>query len=103
VLSRELAARNHFPAIDVPASLSRVMNAVVEPAHRQAAGRVRELLAIYARQRDLILLGAYRRGSDPRTDEAIARIDAIESFLRQPTTERAAFPETRAGLTNLVA
>jgi len=103
VLSRELAARNHFPAIDVPASLSRVMNAVVEPTHRQAAGRVRELLAIYGRQRDLILLGAYRRGSDPRTDEAIARIDAIESFLRQPTTERAAFSETCARLAKLIA
>jgi len=102
VLSRELAARNHFPAIDVPASLSRVMNAVVEPAHRQAAGRVRELLATYAQKRDLILLGGYRRGADPRTDEAIARIDAIEAFLRQPTTEHAAFPDTRARLAELV-
>ena len=102
VLSRELAARNHFPAIDVPASLSRVMNAVVEPAHREAAGRVRELLATYARQRDLILLGAYRRGSDPRTDEAIARIDAVESFLRQPTAEHATFAETRARLAKLL-
>jgi len=103
VLSRELAARNHFPAIDVPASLSRVMNAVVDPAHRQAAGRVRELLATYAQKRDLILLGGYRRGSDPRTDEAIARIDAIEAFLRQPTNERAAFPDTRARLAELLA
>ncbi|HEY8926277.1 MAG TPA: FliI/YscN family ATPase, partial [Polyangia bacterium] len=102
VLSRELAARNHFPAIDVPASLSRVMSSVVDPAHRQAAGRVRELLATYAQKRDLILLGGHRRGSDPRTDEAIARIDAIEAFLRQPTTERAAFVETRARLSALL-
>jgi type III secretion protein N (ATPase) len=103
VLSRELASRNHYPAIDIPASLSRVMGAIVEGPQREAAGRVRELLATYARQRDLILLGGYRRGSDPRTDEAIARIDRINQFLRQPSDERAAPSETRARLAQLLA
>ena len=102
VLSRALAERNHFPAVDVLLSLSRVMNGVVGPAHRQAAGRVRELLATHARQRDLILLGAYRAGTDPRTDEAIARIDQVEAFLRQATDERADFADTRARLLRLL-
>ena len=102
VLSRELAARNHFPAIDVPASLSRVMNAVVEPAHRQAAGRVRELLATYAQKRDLILLGAYQHGADPVTDRAIAAMDAITTFLRQRTDESAPFDQTVSRLRTLV-
>lgn len=102
VLSRELASRNHYPAIDLPASLSRVMGAIVDSPQREAAGRVRELLSTYARQRDLILLGGYRRGSDPRTDEAIARIDSINQFLRQPSDERAALSETRARLAQLL-
>jgi type III secretion protein N (ATPase) len=103
ILSREIAARNHWPAIDVLPSLSRLMNAVADPQHRAAAGRLRELLAAYERQRDLILLGAYARGSDPLTDEAIAKLDAVERFLRQRTDEAAPFAETRARLLALVS
>jgi type III secretion protein N (ATPase) len=103
VLSRELGARNQWPAIDVLGSLSRVMSAVADPEHRRAAARVREMLATYERQRDLILLGAYQHGSDPRTDAAIARIDAIEAFLRQPTDETAPFQDTRRRLLALAA
>ena len=103
ILSRELAARNHWPAIDVLPSLSRVMSAVVTPAHQAAAGRLREIMATYERQRDLILLGAYQRGSDPRTDDAIERIDAITAFLRQSTTEAMSFEETGQRLTSLLA
>jgi ATP synthase in type III secretion protein N len=103
VLSRELAARNHWPAIDVLPSLSRVMTAVSDPAHTAAAARLREIMATYERQRDLILLGAYVRGSDPRTDDAISRIDAINTFLRQPTTEMTSFEETQGRLTRLVS
>jgi type III secretion protein N (ATPase) len=98
VLSRELGARNHWPAIDVLGSLSRVMAAVADPEHRRAAARLRELLAAYERQRDLILLGAYQRGSDPRTDQAIAHIDEVEAFLRQSTGESAPFADTRRRL-----
>ena len=94
VLSRELAVRNHWPAIDVLASLSRSMNAVADPNHQRAAGELRGVLATYERQRDLIALGAYRRGSDPRTDDAIARIEGIEAFLQQRTDEAATLAET---------
>ncbi len=98
VLSRELAERGHFPAVDVLPSLSRVMSLVADAEHQRAAAAVRGLLAAYERQRDLILLGAYQKGSDPRTDEAIARMDAIEAFLRQGTHEPAARAETHRRL-----
>jgi type III secretion protein N (ATPase) len=103
ILSRDIAARNQWPAVDVLPSLSRLMTAVADPAHRAAAGRLRELLAAYERQRDLILLGAYQRGSDPTTDEAIARLDRINAFLGQRTDEAAPFDDTLARLRALVS
>jgi type III secretion protein N (ATPase) len=103
VLSREIAARHHWPAVDVLQSLSRLMETIAEPAHRQAAGRVRELLAAYERHRDLIALGAYQRGADATTDDAIARLPAITEYLRQRTDEHAPFDETRARLIQLVS
>jgi len=102
VLSREIADRHHWPAVDVLPSLSRLMEAVADPAHRAAASRLRELMAAYDRHRDLIALGAYQRGADPATDDAIARMPAITAFLRQRTDERASFDETRARLVELV-
>jgi ATP synthase in type III secretion protein N len=102
VLSRELGDRNHWPAIDVLPSLSRVMPLVTDNEHRLAAGRLREILATYERQRDLILLGAYRSGSDPRTDLAIRKIDAINAFLRQGMRENTPLAETRQRLLALV-
>jgi type III secretion protein N (ATPase) len=98
VLSRALAERGHWPAIDVLQSLSRVMAAITEEAHRRDAARLRELLSTYERQRDLILLGAYRAGSDRATDEAIAHIDAITRFLRQGLGERPGIDEARRAL-----
>src|SRR5574341_1490325 len=83
VLERSLAARGRFPAVDVLQSLSRLMPAVASQAHRSAAARVRSRVAAYESQRDLIALGAYRRGSDPRVDEAIDRMGAVEAFLAQ--------------------
>jgi ATP synthase in type III secretion protein N len=103
VLSREIAARHHWPAVDVLQSLSRLMETIAEPPHRQAAGRLRELLAAHDRHRDLIALGAYQRGADPTTDEAIDRLQAITAFLRQRTDERATFEETRSQLIALVS
>ena len=102
ILSREIAARNQWPAVDVLPSLSRLMSAVADPEHRRAAARLRELMAAYERQRDLILLGAYQRGADLLTDEAVARMEAITTFLRQRTDEAAPFAETRARLLALV-
>jgi len=101
ILSRDLGARNHWPAIDVLPSLSRVMSAVVDKDHKQAAGRARELLAVFEQKRDLISLGAYKAGSDPRTDQAIAKIEAINAFLRQGTHERSSPAETRDRLLHL--
>jgi len=101
VLSRELAARGHWPAIDVLASLSRLMTAVAEAPHRAAAARLREWLAAHERHRDLIVLGAYEGGSDAATDAALARWDALMAFLRQTTEEAAPFAETRRRLLDL--
>ena len=94
VLSRKLAAANHYPAIDVLASASRVMNAVVSKEHRAAAGRVRELMAKYAEVELLVKIGEYQRGNDRVTDEAIDKVDAIRDFLRQRTDERVDFAST---------
>jgi ATP synthase in type III secretion protein N len=103
ILSREIAARDQWPAVDVLPSLSRLMGVVADPEHRAAAARLRQLLAAYERQRDLILLGAYQRGADPLTDEAMARLPAIHAFLGQRTDEAAPFAETRARLLRLVS
>ena len=89
VLARALASGGHYPAIDVGQSISRVMPAVARPPHVEAARRFREVLAAYEAQKDLILIGAYKKGSDPRTDLAIAKSDAMNAFLRQGTAEKA--------------
>ncbi|HVZ74384.1 MAG TPA: FliI/YscN family ATPase [Polyangia bacterium] len=101
ILSRELGARGHWPAIDVLPSLSRLMSTVADGPHRAAASRLRAWLAAYERNRDLITLGAYERGSDSVTDAALARLPAIEAFLRQSTDEAAPFAETTRRLHEL--
>jgi type III secretion protein N (ATPase) len=87
VLSPELAQRNHFPAIDVLRSRSRLMETVAAAPHRAAAARVRELLARYADIELLVRVGEYKTGTDPKSDEALAKIDRIHAFLRQPLEE----------------
>jgi flagellar biosynthesis/type III secretory pathway ATPase len=91
VLSRKLAAANHYPAIDVLASASRVMGALISPEHRAAAGRVRELLAKYDEIELLLKVGEYKKGSDRVADLAIERRDAINAFLRQPVNDLSAY------------
>src|SRR3712207_4519828 len=88
VLSRALASAGHYPAIDVNQSVSRVMTSVAPTAHVEAARRLREVLATYESQKDLILIGAYKKGSDPRTDYALSKLDAVNAFLRQGTHEK---------------
>ena len=83
MLTRELAARNHYPAIDVLNSVSRVMPAVTSPEHRAAAARARRLLATYEKARDLVNIGAYAAGSDPEIDAALAALPALMGFLQQ--------------------
>ncbi|MFY2557587.1 type III secretion system ATPase SctN [Corallococcus terminator] len=94
ILNRALGERNQWPAMDVLASLSRVMSGIVSKEHKKAAGKLRETLATYEKQRDLILLGAYQYGTDPRTDYAIDKYDAIIEFLKQDTHSNSSFDET---------
>ena len=94
ILSRALASSNHYPAIDVLASTSRVQNNVVPPEHRAAAGRMRELMAKYADVDLLVKIGEYQRGGDKTTDEAIDKIDSIRTFLKQRTDQLTDFDET---------
>jgi flagellum-specific ATP synthase len=89
VLSRGLAARNHYPCIDVLNSASRLFSVVATQEHRKAAGRVRELLAAYERAEDLINIGAYQKGSNKTVDEAIERQDSIKEFLQQDREDKA--------------
>lgn len=84
VLSRDLAHRHHYPAIDVLASVSRVAPKLLAPGYLEAGGRLRGMMAAYRRAEDLIAIGAYVPGTDPKVDEARAKMDAIEDFLRQP-------------------
>lgn len=102
VLSRKLAQLNHFPAVDVLQSASRVMNAVVAPEHREWAGRIKEWLATYKQAEDLINIGAYARGSNPRIDQAIAVYDRIVGFLRQRTDEATSFADAAGLLHSIV-
>lgn len=101
VLSRALAHKNHYPAIDVLQSLSRVMNDVVDDEHKKAAGAIRNLLAVHAKNEDLINIGAYVSGSDPLCDKAIALMNDINLFLKQTTKEKFDFEETVNQLKNL--
>ena len=94
VLSRNIAAQNHFPAIDVLASVSRVMSAVVSKEHMEANRKLRALMAVYKEAEDLIHIGAYVKGSSPKIDEAVQKIDAINDFLCQGVFEVQSFEET---------
>ena len=102
MLTRELAAQNHYPAIDVLQSISRVMPSVVDAPHAAAAARMRELLATYERSRDLVQIGAYQAGSDPRLDEALHHLEPMERFLRQPPEESATLEQTKQQLSQAV-
>ncbi|RMG43601.1 MAG: FliI/YscN family ATPase [Acidobacteria bacterium] len=98
VLSRELAERAHYPAIDVLASTSRVMLQVIDDRHRRAAERVRRLLAVHRENRDLVAIGAYKPGADPELDAAVSAHREIEAFLRQDLSEPSPWEETRQRL-----
>ena len=97
-LSRRLAARGHYPAIDVLESLSRLMPDVADAAHRQAAAAMRELLSVYREHEDLISIGAYRRGSNKLVDAAMDQLPEITRFLRQEVGQPSRLDETRAAL-----
>jgi len=101
VLSRDLAHRNHYPAIDILASVSRLMPDVALQEHTEAAGTLRDILATYRSAEDLINIGAYVDGSNPKIDHAKAHIDAVNAFLRQGIHEKASYAETIEALRGL--
>jgi len=103
VLSRDLASRGHFPAIDVLQSVSRVMPDIVESSHMDSTRALMELMSLYRNAEDLINLGAYRTGSNPRLDLAVAMMDPITQFLRQGIADRADLAASLQGLDQLVA
>lgn len=94
VLSRSLAQKGHFPAIDIGQSSSRVMRAVVSAEHAKLAQKLREVLAIYKDAEDLINIGAYKPGSNPKIDKAVKVIDAVNDFLRQRVEDPTTFTQT---------
>jgi FliI/YscN family ATPase len=103
VLSRELANRNHYPAIAVTESVSRLMRDVVEPGHRNAASRFRELLAAYEDARDLINIGAYEAGTNPQVDRALKLLGPMRRFLQQAPDDRTSPDECVARIGELMS
>lgn len=93
VLSRGMAERNHYPAIDALASISRVMSTVADEEHKKLAGQMKNVLATYRDAEDLINIGAYKAGSNKNIDFAIEKIDAVNEFLMQGTSEKFLFDE----------
>ncbi len=94
ILSRKLAALNHYPAIDILASISRCMSAIAPAEHKKAASKLREILAKYQEVELLLRIGEYKKGSDAATDEAIAKIDRVNAFLRQGLAEKPQYDDT---------
>jgi flagellum-specific ATP synthase len=101
VLSRHMAERNHFPAIDVLQSTSRVMRDIVPPRHYAAARAVVEALALHRRSEDLINLGAYRAGTNVKLDRVLAALDGLTAFLRQDVQQKSTLAESQAALLKL--
>lgn len=96
VLSRDLAARGHYPAVDILRSVSRVMNDIVDEKHLSAARSIQSMTAVYEEARDLINIGAYVAGNNPEIDNAIGHIDSINCFLKQDINEKAAIEQAVA-------
>jgi flagellum-specific ATP synthase len=101
VLDRELASRGHYPCIDVLSSVSRLMSHLAGPDLKNAAYEIRDLLATYKKSEDLINIGAYKRGSNPRIDTAVDRSDPINTFLKQRAEEPSQLSVTRQRLIEL--
>lgn len=102
ILSRQLGAANHYPAVDVLASVSRCMGAVTTPEHRAAANRFRQLMAKYRDIELLVQIGEYKKGQDALADEAIAKRESMDNFLKQGINEASALDEAIQGIRKLV-
>ena len=102
VLSRRIANRNHYPAIDVLASISRVMTDIASTEHKMFSNEIKKSMAVYSNSEDLINIGAYVKGSNPEIDLAISKHDAINSFLIQDIDEKISFEDTLAIMEEIV-
>ena len=102
VLTRDLANQNHYPAINILRSISRVMEDITDLDHKHHAGRIKEVLATYQKAEDLINIGAYAAGSNPKIDEAIQMIDPINHYLRQGIHEETTFEESIDALKSMM-
>lgn len=101
VLSRKIASKNHYPAIDVLSSISRLMPEIADESLRLKAGELREIMALYRESEDLINIGAYQKGSNPEVDRAISLIGRINDFLRQGMNEYSNFEETTRSMMSI--
>lgn len=101
-LSRKIASRNHYPAIDVLNSLSRLMNGIATPEHKEAAGKMRNMMSVYRDNEDLISIGAYKAGSNPVVDGAVTHQSKINQFLQQRVDEKFEFSQMLTELTKAV-
>ncbi|MEG0484929.1 MAG: flagellum-specific ATP synthase FliI, partial [Oscillospiraceae bacterium] len=102
ILSRKVAAQNHYPAIDLLPSVSRLMSDIVPKAHSGAAAKLRGMLSTYQNNQDLLSIGAYKHGTNHELDEAISHIDAINDFLMQTVDEKMTFEETVRRLEEII-
>ncbi len=94
ILSRKVAAKNHYPAIEVLESVSRLMAEIADKEHKDAAAKLRNLMSVYNANYDLVSIGAYKKGTNPALDEALKKIDKINAFLQQATDEAFSFEDT---------
>ncbi len=101
VLNRKLAQKNHYPAIDVLASISRCMSAIASPEQKKAAGKLKNVLATYSDAEDLINIGAYKVGANKSIDYAVSKIDAVNEFLMQETDQKFTYEEVCAQLQSM--
>ena len=102
ILSRKVAAKNHYPAIDILNSVSRLMNDIAVPEHKEAVNKIRRLLSVYENNADLVSIGAYKKGTNRDLDEALLKLDSINEFLQQKTDESFTLDETIIKMIKLV-
>ena len=102
MLSRKIAMKNHYPAIDILASISRLMSDIATDQHKKMASKIRQLMAIYQENEDLLSIGAYKSGSNPSLDESIKKIQSINRFLVQEVSEVSSFDESIKSMENVL-
>ena len=101
-LSRKVAEMNHYPAIDVLGSISRLMSSIATPEHKEAAGKMRKILAMYRENKDLIDVGMYQPGSNPKLDIAIEMMPQVNAFLQQRVSDSVTMETTISTLVNMM-